>query len=70
MSQSYGDLWNAVNDRHKELTKEGVDNIDDQLKKEFNLSISEVWEITGISELLLALDMGYEIDEISKKGSD
>lgn len=66
MSQSYGDLWKAVNDRHKELIKEGVKDEVEQLKKEFNLSTAIVWEIIGISDMLMAHDLGYEINTENK----
>ena len=66
MSKSYDDLWKVVNDRHKELNKEGAKDLIAQLKKEFSLSTAEVWEITGISDMLMAHDLGYELETETK----
>ena len=41
-----------MNDRYKDLENNGEKNIHQKLKDEFNLTTSEVWELTGLKDLL------------------
>tara|TARA_B100001059_G_scaffold230813_1_gene265601 strand:- start:1189 stop:1326 length:138 start_codon:yes stop_codon:yes gene_type:complete len=41
-----------VNDRYKDLENKGEKDIHQKLKDEFNLTTNEVWEITGLKDLL------------------
>ena len=49
---TYEELTTLVNDRYKDLENKGEKNIHQKLKDEFNLTTSEVWELTGLKDLL------------------
>ena len=49
---TYEELTTLVNDRFKDLENKGEKNIHQKLKDEFNLTTSEVWELTGLKDLL------------------
>ena len=41
-----------MNDRYRDLENKGEKHIHQKLKDEFNLTTSEVWELTGLKDLL------------------
>ena len=49
---TYVELTTLVNDRYRDLENKGEKNIHQKLKDEFNLTTSEVWELTGLKDLL------------------
>jgi hypothetical protein len=49
---TYEELTTLVNDRYRDLENKGEKNIHQKLKDEFNLTTSEVWELTGLKDLL------------------
>ena len=49
---TYDELSTLVNARHQSLEDSGVQDIHQIIKQEFNLTTSEVWEITGLKDLL------------------
>lgn len=49
---TYDELSTLVNDRYQSLEDTGVQHIHQKLKDEFNLTTSEVWELTGLKDLL------------------
>ena len=49
---TYEELTTIVNDRYRDLENKGEKNIHQKLKDEFNLTTSEVWELTGLKDLL------------------
>lgn len=49
---TYEELTTIVNDRYRDLENKGEKNIHQKLKIEFNLTTSEVWELTGLKDLL------------------
>ena len=49
---TYEELTSLVNDRYRDLENKGEKNIHQKLKDEFNLTTSEVWELTGLKDLL------------------
>ena len=49
---TYEELTTLVNDRYRDLENNGEKNIHQKLKDEFNLTTSEVWELTGLKDLL------------------
>ena len=49
---TYEELTTIVNDRYRDLENKGDKNIHQMLKDEFNLTTSEVWELTGLKDLL------------------
>ena len=49
---TYEELTTLVNDRYRDLENKGEKDIHQKLKDEFNLTTSEVWELTGLKDLL------------------
>lgn len=49
---TYEELTTIVNQRYRDLENKGEKNIHQILKQEFNLTTSEVWELTGLKDLL------------------
>ena len=49
---TYDQLSTLVNARYQSLEDSGVQDIHQKLKDEFNLTTSEVWELTGLKDLL------------------
>ena len=49
---TYDELSTLVNARYQSLEDSGVQDIHQKLKIEFNLTTSEVWELTGLKDLL------------------
>ena len=49
---TYDQLSTLVNARYHSLEDSGVQDIHQKLKDEFNLTTSEVWELTGLKDLL------------------
>jgi len=49
---TYDELSTLVNARYQSLEDSGVQDIHQKLKDEFNLTTSEVWELTGLKDLL------------------
>ena len=52
IESTYEELTTIVNDRYRDLENKGDKNIHQMLKDEFNLTTSEVWELTGLKDLL------------------
>ena len=49
---TYDELSTLVNAKYQSLEDSGVQDICQKLKIEFNLTTSEVWELTGLKDLL------------------
>ena len=49
---TYDELSTLVNARYQSLEDSGVQDIHQKLQEEFNLTTSEVWELTGLKDLL------------------
>jgi len=49
---TYEELTTLVNQRYRDLENKGEKDIHQKLKDEFNLTTSEVWELTGLKDLL------------------